>query len=37
VLDACDIRSAHVVGVSAGGAFAQLLALEFPTAYARSS
>jgi pimeloyl-ACP methyl ester carboxylesterase len=30
VLDAYDLRSAHVVGVSAGGAFAQLLALEFP-------
>jgi pimeloyl-ACP methyl ester carboxylesterase len=30
VLDACDIPSAHIVGVSAGGAFAQLLALEFP-------
>ncbi len=30
VLDAYDIPSAHVVGVSAGGAFAQLLALEFP-------
>src|SRR5262249_8795704 len=30
VLDACGIPSAHVVGVSAGGAFAQLLALEFP-------
>jgi len=30
VLDAYDITSAHVVGVSAGGAFAQLLALDFP-------
>jgi pimeloyl-ACP methyl ester carboxylesterase len=30
VLDAYDIRAAHVVGVSAGGAFAQLLALEQP-------
>ncbi len=30
VLDAYDIASAHIVGVSAGGAFAQLLALEFP-------
>lgn len=30
VIDAYDIPSAHVVGVSAGGAFAQLLALEFP-------
>jgi pimeloyl-ACP methyl ester carboxylesterase len=30
VLDGYDIPAAHVVGVSAGGAFAQLLALEFP-------
>jgi pimeloyl-ACP methyl ester carboxylesterase len=30
VLDAYGIRAAHVVGVSAGGAFAQLLALGFP-------
>src|SRR5215204_5778633 len=30
VLDAYDILAAHVVGVSAGGAFAQLLALDFP-------
>jgi pimeloyl-ACP methyl ester carboxylesterase len=30
VLDAYGISSAHVVGVSAGGALAQLLALEFP-------
>jgi pimeloyl-ACP methyl ester carboxylesterase len=30
VLDAYDLPAAHVVGVSAGGAFAQLLALEFP-------
>src|SRR5262245_60392488 len=30
VLDAYDIRSAHLVGVSAGGAFAQLLALRLP-------
>jgi pimeloyl-ACP methyl ester carboxylesterase len=30
VLDAYEIGSAHVVGVSAGGAFAQLLALSFP-------
>ncbi len=30
VLDAYGIGAAHVVGVSAGGAFAQLLALAFP-------
>ena len=30
VLDAYDIPAAHVAGVSAGGAFAQLLALGFP-------
>ena len=30
VLDAYEIVAAHVVGVSAGGAFAQLLALGFP-------
>jgi pimeloyl-ACP methyl ester carboxylesterase len=30
VLDAYDISAAHVVGVSAGGAFAQVLALDFP-------
>ncbi len=30
LLDADGISSAHVVGVSAGGAFAQLLALAFP-------
>jgi len=30
VLDAYRIAAAHVVGVSAGGAFAQLLALGFP-------
>lgn len=30
VLDASGIPAAHVVGVSAGGAFAQLLALGFP-------
>ena len=30
VLDAYDIPAAHLVGVSAGGAFAQLLALDFP-------
>jgi pimeloyl-ACP methyl ester carboxylesterase len=29
VLDAYGIAAAHIVGVSAGGAFAQLLALEF--------
>jgi len=29
VLDGYDVRAAHVVGVSAGGAFAQLLALDF--------
>jgi pimeloyl-ACP methyl ester carboxylesterase len=29
VLDAYDIPAAHLVGVSAGGAFAQLLALDF--------
>jgi pimeloyl-ACP methyl ester carboxylesterase len=30
VLDAYDLQAAHLVGVSAGGAFAQLLALDFP-------
>src|SRR5439155_14453639 len=30
VLDAYELMAAHVVGVSAGGAFAQLLALGFP-------
>jgi pimeloyl-ACP methyl ester carboxylesterase len=30
VLDAYGIPAAHLVGVSAGGAFAQVLALEFP-------
>ena len=30
VLDAYEVPSAHLVGVSAGGAFAQLLALAFP-------
>lgn len=30
VLDAYDISAAHLVGVSAGGAFAQLLALDYP-------
>lgn len=30
VLDAYGIREAHVLGVSAGGAFAQLLALTYP-------
>jgi pimeloyl-ACP methyl ester carboxylesterase len=29
VLDAYDVAAAHVVGVSAGGAFGQLLALDF--------
>src|SRR5256885_14849921 len=29
VLDAYDIAAAHLVGISAGGAFAQLLALDF--------
>jgi pimeloyl-ACP methyl ester carboxylesterase len=30
VLDAYDVSAAHLVGVSAGGGFAQLLALDFP-------
>jgi pimeloyl-ACP methyl ester carboxylesterase/nitroimidazol reductase NimA-like FMN-containing flavoprotein (pyridoxamine 5'-phosphate oxidase superfamily) len=30
VLDAYELPAAHVVGVSAGGAFAQLLALDYP-------
>jgi pimeloyl-ACP methyl ester carboxylesterase len=30
VLDAYGVPAAHLVGVSAGGAFAQLLALDFP-------
>ena len=30
VLDAYGLPAAHIVGVSAGGAFAQLLALDFP-------
>jgi pimeloyl-ACP methyl ester carboxylesterase len=30
VLDAYDVSAAHLVGVSAGGAFAQLVALGFP-------
>jgi pimeloyl-ACP methyl ester carboxylesterase len=30
VLDAYDLPAAHLVGVSAGGAFAQLLALDYP-------
>jgi pimeloyl-ACP methyl ester carboxylesterase len=30
VLDGFGLRAAHMVGVSAGGAFAQLLALDFP-------
>ena len=37
VLDAYGIPAAHVVGVSAGGAFAQLLALGFPNVSSRSS
>lgn len=37
VLDAYEIPSAHVVGVSAGGAFAQLSRSSSPTASARSS
>ena len=30
VLDAYELRAAHVMGVSAGGAMAQLLALDLP-------
>lgn len=30
VLDAYDVQAAHVVGVSAGGALGQLLALDYP-------
>src|SRR5947199_8427375 len=30
VLDSYRVGAAHLVGVSAGGAFAQLLALDFP-------
>src|SRR4051794_28474169 len=30
VLDAYGLPAAHIVGVSAGGAFAQVLALDFP-------
>jgi pimeloyl-ACP methyl ester carboxylesterase len=30
VLDGYGLRAAHIVGVSAGGAFAQILALDFP-------
>jgi pimeloyl-ACP methyl ester carboxylesterase len=30
VLDAYGVPAAHIVGVSAGGAFAQVLALDFP-------
>jgi pimeloyl-ACP methyl ester carboxylesterase len=37
VLHAYEVAAAHVVGVSAGGAFAQLLALGFPEACSRSS
>jgi pimeloyl-ACP methyl ester carboxylesterase len=37
VLDAYGIPAAHVVGVSAGGAFAQLLALDYPIASCCSS
>ena len=37
VLDAYRIPAAHVVGVSAGGAFAQLVAVDFAIAFSRSS
>jgi pimeloyl-ACP methyl ester carboxylesterase len=30
VLDAYGLAAAHIVGVSAGGAFAQLIALDHP-------
>jgi len=37
VLDAYELAAAHVVGVSAGGALAQLLTLGFATGFSRSS
>ena len=36
VLDAYGLSAAHIVGVSAGGAFAQLLALDSPHVSSRS-